>query len=162
MCLRHLCVSVPPALCPVLPLLLKNSREYFPESAKCLGIQPSSSMMWAMWSTEEKRREVGGWEEREEKGGGKGMPKKREKRTERKEIHTEKGWRQGREGLIERGEIKVKCKEIQKRGKGGDRLRKEGRRKDKKRQSPTVKEKNRVSELCPHSRVDEMRCSALE
>lgn len=47
---RHPCVSVPPALSPALPLLLKNSREYFPERAKCLGIQPSSSMMWAMWS----------------------------------------------------------------------------------------------------------------
>lgn len=52
--LRHLCASVPEALWSALPLLLKNSREYFPESAKCLGIQPSSSMMWAMWSTEER------------------------------------------------------------------------------------------------------------
>lgn len=43
-------VPVPPALSPALPLLLKNSREYFPERAKCLGIQPSSSMMWAIWS----------------------------------------------------------------------------------------------------------------
>lgn len=58
LCFRQLCIPVPPALRTALPLLLKNSREYFPESAKCLGIQPSSSMMWAMWSIE---------------GGGKGI-----------------------------------------------------------------------------------------
>lgn len=51
---RHLCIPASPALWPALPLRLKNSREYFPESAKCLGIQPSSSMMWAMWSTEDR------------------------------------------------------------------------------------------------------------
>lgn len=61
---RHVCVPVPSALWPALPLRLKNSREYFPESAKCLGIQPSSSMMWAMWSMEERGRWEGGREER--------------------------------------------------------------------------------------------------
>lgn len=59
---RRPCVPVPPALSPALPLLLKNSREYFPERAKCLGIQPSSSMMWAIWSIK------GGAEAGEEEG----------------------------------------------------------------------------------------------
>lgn len=69
--LRHPCVPVPPALWPALPLLLKNSREYFPESAKCLGIQPSSSMMWAMWSMEERGRS--------EEGEGREKKKKKRK-----------------------------------------------------------------------------------
>lgn len=44
----------------VLPLRLKNSREYFPDRAKCLGILPSSSMMWAMWSMRrEKKKDIG-------------------------------------------------------------------------------------------------------
>lgn len=70
---RHPCVPVPPALSPALPLLLKNSREYFPERAKCLGIQPSSSMMWAIWSI---------------KGGGvrgKSRDRKKEEKTQRQE-----------------------------------------------------------------------------
>lgn len=71
---RHPCVSVPPALSPALPLLLKNSREYFPERAKCLGIQPSSSMMWAMWSIK------GG----KEAGKGRGGKKKKEKDTNKR------------------------------------------------------------------------------
>lgn len=74
---RHLWVPVLPALWPVLPLRLKNSREYFPESAKCLGIQPSSSMMWAMWSTEERGRNGGMGGGGEGKGKGRRMPKKR-------------------------------------------------------------------------------------
>lgn len=40
----------------VLPLRLKNSREYFPDRAKCLGILPSSSMMWAMWSMRREKK----------------------------------------------------------------------------------------------------------
>lgn len=55
----------------VLPLRLKNSREYFPDRAKCLGILPSSSMMWAMWSMRrEKKKDIGmgrqreGWDKR--------------------------------------------------------------------------------------------------
>lgn len=53
----------------VLPLRLKNSREYFPDRAKCLGIPPSSSMMWAMWSAKERKKGMGMGGHRE--GGGK-------------------------------------------------------------------------------------------
>lgn len=38
-------------MCLSSPLRLKNSREYFPERAKCRGIQPRSSMIWAIWSS---------------------------------------------------------------------------------------------------------------
>lgn len=51
----------------VLPLRLKNSREYFPDRAKCLGILPSSSMMWAMWSMRREQKGHGSGE-----GTGKG------------------------------------------------------------------------------------------
>ena len=34
-----------------LPCLVKNSREYLPERATCLGMGQSSSMMWARWSS---------------------------------------------------------------------------------------------------------------
>lgn len=60
----------------VLPLRLKNSREYFPERAKCLGILPSSSMMCAMWSMEERKKDTGMGE------AGKGWDKRRGKKQE--------------------------------------------------------------------------------
>lgn len=52
----------------VLPLRLKNSREYFPDRAKCLGILPSSSMMWAMWSMEEREKGYGNGRDKGKKG----------------------------------------------------------------------------------------------
>lgn len=58
----------------VLPLRLKNSREYFPDRAKCLGILPRSSMMCAMWSMEERKRSEGVRKTKEEQNeirGGK-------------------------------------------------------------------------------------------
>lgn len=59
----------------VLPLRLKNSREYFPDRAKCLGILPSSSMMCAMWSMRERKKDTG------VEGAGKGWDKKKRKET---------------------------------------------------------------------------------
>lgn len=38
-------------MCLSSPRLLKNSLEYRPEKAMCLGISPRSSMMWARWSS---------------------------------------------------------------------------------------------------------------
>lgn len=70
---------------PVLPLRLKNSREYFPESAKCRGIMPSSSMMWAIWSTEERGRK-----EEEENEEEKGEEEERGRKKEEEQGKEEK------------------------------------------------------------------------
>lgn len=56
---------------------MKNSREYFPDRAKCLGILPSSSMMWAMWSMEERKKRIREWE-----GQREGWDKRRGKKIE--------------------------------------------------------------------------------
>lgn len=92
--LKHGHISVPlAARRPALPLLLKNSREYFPERAKCRGIQPRSSMMWAMWSTEE--RGMG------REGKGRKNIKVKLKRGLNKIRERKKGIRQ----LIQRGKM---------------------------------------------------------